>query len=168
MTSPLAGSRPRHLELQRATSFKTEPDKGENLEVAMLGTVFKKLQDAGLIPAGARMNGKLAEDLDAVLSGRTVVGLPDAFLQKQNTRSNLATSSGLTSKGAAAQGYSRGMVLTTEQDRTTAAFVAAAGPRALKSPAEARIVADEAINGAAVLTGKGDGRRARALLDKTG
>ncbi len=204
MTAPISGSRPQRLELQRETPFKAEADKGETLTVAMAATVFKKLQDGGLVPAKAVLsgsapggegtwqqqlagmisdtdgNGQLDLDLsqlasmlggpsvdklDAVLTGRTA-GLPDAFIKSQG--GDLYKKYELTSKAVAVQDYARGMVLTTEQDRSTTAFLADATNRAQWSPTEAKAVAQDALNGATVLTMRGDGRRARELLDGTG
>ncbi|MCB9649181.1 MAG: hypothetical protein H6730_21630 [Deltaproteobacteria bacterium] len=46
-------SAPRYIEMNRR--FDTQSDGGRDMEVAMAATVFRDLQDAGHIPAGARL-----------------------------------------------------------------------------------------------------------------
>lgn len=213
MSSPISGGSPRRLELVRDTSFKDEPDQGKNLELAMMTVIFKKLQDAGYVPAKAKLatrlavtpglsgktyearlrelvkdadgNGQLDIDLEAlakanmlvgaptadelanVLSGREVGGFSDAFVRGQASASGFLAHGAWSEKAVAVNEYAGVMVLTTEQDRATADFVAGAGARAAKSPDEARAVRDEALNAATVLAQKGDVRRARELLEGT-
>ncbi len=54
VVNPVASSSsPRYVEMNRA--FGTQRDGGRNMEVAMAATVFRDLQAAGHIPAGARL-----------------------------------------------------------------------------------------------------------------
>jgi cell wall-associated NlpC family hydrolase len=97
----------RRLELLRPTSFKAEADGGENLELAMAVTIFKRLQDAGLIPVKAKLaddvpklegskatsyearlvelikdtdgNGRLEIDLEALASAKVLTGATTAL-----------------------------------------------------------------------------------------
>ncbi|MEW5740860.1 MAG: hypothetical protein AB1938_18215 [Myxococcota bacterium] len=59
--NPLAPSPARRLELTRSTSFKDEKDGGRLLELSMAVTLFKKLQDARLISASAKLADRLPE-----------------------------------------------------------------------------------------------------------
>lgn len=108
-----------------------------------------------------------AAALESTLVGRSA-GLPDTFLKSQNERkSELATFRGLTSKGAAVQGYSIGMTLTGEQDRATTAFVDEARTAIAKDSSASRGVASQAIASAQLLTTTGQPARARELLETT-
>ena len=71
MPAPVSSARPQRLELRRDTGFTEEADKGKNREVAMAAMVFKKLQDAGLIPPGASLAGTVpaASGLEGVTWG---------------------------------------------------------------------------------------------------
>ncbi|MBL8911773.1 MAG: hypothetical protein JNM17_13860 [Archangium sp.] len=57
--SSITGTSSKRLELVRSTSFKSEADGGKTLEVAMAVSVFKKLQDAGLIDPKTKLSDKL-------------------------------------------------------------------------------------------------------------
>ncbi|GMU62192.1 MAG: hypothetical protein AMXMBFR34_39550 [Myxococcaceae bacterium] len=94
-------------------------------------------------------------------------GFSDAFVRAQRDASGLLKGGAWSPRAVEVNDYAGVMVLTTEQDRATAGFVAAATARAARSPAEAKAVLDEALNGATVLTAKGDLRRARELLEGT-
>ena len=105
MTSPVASGASRYIEMGRR--FDTQSDGGRDMEVAMAATVFRDLQDAGHIPAGARLadeppssgagvrgtsyearlvelitdrdsNGRLDLDLDRLRSAGIVSGSPSS------------------------------------------------------------------------------------------
>lgn len=120
-----------------------------------------------LAKSGVLVRSPSAEDLARVLSGREVGGFSDEFIRSQDSRSGFMSGGQQTAKAVAVNAYADVMVLTTEQDRATADFVARATARASTSPEEAGAVLDEALNAATVLTMKGDLRRARELLEGT-
>lgn len=196
-------SNARRLELLRSTPFKSEADGGKNLEVAMAATVFKRLQDAGLIPQGAKLASRLpkvaglesttyearlvelikdangnghfdldlealagagllakpqtAEQLEAILTGRTAGTIPDAFLDAQQKDSRL-----VGPKREAVIRYANGLELQRESDVATFHSIV---DRAATEPSA---VEKQAIATALLLAARGKKEEARALLEATG
>lgn len=199
----ITGSSARRLELVRTSTYTAEADGGKDLEVAMAATVFKRLQDAGLIPKGARLstdlprvdglkstsyearlvelikdangNGRFdvdlealarsgvlakpqtAEQLEAVLAGRTAGTLPDVFLDAQKKDSQL-----VGARRDDVRRYANGMTLENEAD---AASFHSLVDRAATQP---QAVAKEAVATAQLLSARGKKDEARALLDAAG
>ncbi|MCA9553233.1 MAG: hypothetical protein KC933_24565 [Myxococcales bacterium] len=107
-------SAPRYIEMNRR--FDTQSDGGRDMEVAMAATVFRDLQDAGHIPAGARLadeppgsggslrgtsyearlvelitdrdgNGRLDLDMDRLRSAGIITGSPTSDQLEQTLTS---------------------------------------------------------------------------------
>jgi hypothetical protein len=123
-----------------------------------------RLRDSGLLSRSAT-----TDQLERAISGTPRERLSDTFINGQARDSGL-NDYGVApnSRGRQVQSYSQGMVLSGTQDRATQTFGQEAPDRARRSPEEARRLANEAITGAQVLTGRGDQRNAQELLVRTG
>lgn len=108
--------------------------------------------------AGSKLlsSASTPEALEAALAGRTTGTVPDAFIERQASKSKLDL------KGDGVKKYASSMVLTNEQD---AAVINSLTARAKAEPAA---VSREAVAAAQVLSMKGRSAEARALLETTG